>query len=74
MVSKARSQSLCIRMVLEECDGPDELLSDVKVSNGLSVMHIWVEGKVTQEDAVEVNISVKEDISPQYVRESRAVN
>jgi len=61
-------------MVLEECDGPDELLSDVKVSNGLSVMHIWVEGKVTQEDAVEVNISVKEDISPQYVRESRAVN
>ena len=35
---------------------------------------VWVKGIVTQEDAVKVDISVKEDIDPQYMRESRAVD
>ena len=35
---------------------------------------VRVKGIVTREDAVEVDISVKEDIDPQYIGESRAVD
>ena len=55
------------------CRSEGVVESDVKVPNGLSVSGVHLEGIMSREDAVKIDVLVEEDVSPQGIRKGGAV-
>jgi len=55
------------------CRSEGVVKSDVKVANGLSVSGVCLEGIMSGEDAIKIDVLVEEDVSPQGIRKGGAV-